>query len=194
MRGFTLLEILVALAVFAFLVLGLTQGTQFGLRAWHAQAETIQATADLDSTDRLLRQLIERMDPGTETADPHIEGNETTIAFTSELDDPVSLIPQPVDVRLSLGRDGTLLLLMTPHLHAIRIGPPSERRAVLLSGVARLDISYWRAHVRGTPNGWVRSWNEPELPELLRIHIGFQSDDRRHWPDIIAAPQKQRPE
>src|ERR1700756_2942831 len=72
MRGFTLLEILVALAVFAFLVLGLTQGTQFGLRAWHAQAETIQATADLDTTDRVLRQLIERMDPGTETEDPQI--------------------------------------------------------------------------------------------------------------------------
>jgi len=46
MRGFTLLEILVALAVFAFLVLGLTQGTRFGLAAWDRQARTVDRARD----------------------------------------------------------------------------------------------------------------------------------------------------
>lgn len=194
MRGFTLLEILVALAVFSLLVLGLTQGTQFGLRAWHMQARTIQTNADLDSTDRLLRQLIEHMDPGSDTEAPYIEGNETTVAFTTELEDPVSGTPQPFDVRLLRDSDGALVLLSSPHLHVIEARPATQRRTVLLSGVTEMSISYWRGYARGGPPGWMRTWNAPELPNLLRIHLGFRRDDPRQWPDIVAAPQILPPE
>jgi general secretion pathway protein J len=194
MQGFTLLEILVALAVFSLLALALTQGTQFGLRAWKMQAQTLQANADLDSTDRLLRQLIERMDPGSDTEDPYIEGSETTVAFTTELDDPVSGTPQSVDIRLLRQSDGALVLLSSPHVHAIEAGPAAQRRTVLLSGVADLSIGYWRGYARSGPPGWMRTWNVPEVPQLLRIHLGFRHGDPRHWPDIVAAPQTVPPD
>ena len=57
-RGFTLLELLVALAVFSLLVVGLTQGLRFGLQGWKAQSRETQKLSELDSVDRLLRSLL----------------------------------------------------------------------------------------------------------------------------------------
>ena len=56
--GFTLLEMLVALVVLGFLMVGLTQGSRFGIQAWRHQADMIAAHDQFDSIDRTLRQLL----------------------------------------------------------------------------------------------------------------------------------------
>ena len=49
--GFTLLEVLVALSVLGFLMLGLAQGLRFGLLAWDRQAQVIAARSDTSPAD-----------------------------------------------------------------------------------------------------------------------------------------------
>ena len=56
--GFTLLEMLVALVVLGFLMVGLTQGVRAGLTMWGAQARRVGETADLDAGARVLRRLL----------------------------------------------------------------------------------------------------------------------------------------
>ncbi|WP_457836108.1 PulJ/GspJ family protein, partial [Staphylococcus aureus] len=63
-RGFTLLEILVALVVLGFLLAGLAQGTRFGLQAWGMQTRNVLRQADMDGTYRVLRAMVEAADPG----------------------------------------------------------------------------------------------------------------------------------
>jgi general secretion pathway protein J len=191
-QGFTLLEILVALVVLGFLLLGLTQGTRLGLAAWDRQARTVAARGDLDAVDRALRRLIEQADPGDQTNPPHFRGGPSGLAFATELPLAAGALPtRRAEVELTVDAAHRLVLRWTPNLHAVRATPPLPQETELLRGVDRLELSYLRPPSRG--GGWSGSWNGPVLPALVRIHIRFAGTDRRHWPDIVAAPQREQP-
>ncbi len=187
--GFTLLEVLVALSVLGFLVLGLTQGTRYGLRAWDRQARLIAERGDLDAVDRVLRRLVEQMDPGSRTEAPRILGGAGALEFTTDLGPAAGALgTREADVRLS-AEDGRLLLRWRPHLHAVRLGPPPPPTDTeLLRGVERLELSYWGE------GAWRSAWNEARPPELVRLRLRFPAGDARRWPDIVAAPLRERPE
>jgi general secretion pathway protein J len=194
--GFTLLEILVALVVLGFLVVGLTQGVHFGLRAWELQARTIGRREDLDSIDRTLRRLIENMDPGTSTDPLALQGRATGLAFTTDLPMAVpayagtSLPIRRADVSLGVDAAHRLVLRWTPHLHAVRFGPaPAPLVSELLRGIDHLDLAYRGAAAGG---GWQSSWNQAALPGLVRIRLIFAEGDPRRWPDVVAAPVRDR--
>lgn len=188
--GFTLLEILVALVVLGFLMLGLSQGTRFGLQALTAQGRLLDERAELDAVDRTLRRLIERMDPGGPNQAPKIEGGRGALAFTSELPAAASGAARLADVAVMLN-GGRLVLRWTPRVNAVRFGPPpAPQEAELLRGVERLDLAYWPPP---PASGWVDAWTEESLPQLVRIRLVFPQGDRRRWPDIVAAPLRERP-
>ena len=62
--GFTLLELVVALAVFGFLLVGLSQTVRFGLTAWRQVARISASKTDLEAVDRTLRTVIENLTRG----------------------------------------------------------------------------------------------------------------------------------
>lgn len=193
--GFTLLEILVALVVFGFLLIGLSQGVHFGLRAWNGQAAMIAKRGDLDAVDRTLRGLIGQMDPGFKIDPPNIVGRPHGFAFTTELPEGAAAGgARHADVSLTVDRQHDFLLRWTPHLHAVRLGgAPDIHQTVLLHGVAAVDFGYWRATATG--GAWVGVWDGRTPPALVRIKIVFLNGgsraDERHWPAIVAAPMRQ---
>lgn len=191
--GFTLLEILVALTVLSFLMVGLTQGVRFGLLAWDAQARAVNANADLDAVDRTLRLLISQADPGVSTEQPSFKGDQTTLAMTTKLPETASTaISRDADVRLLVDGEHRLILRWVPHPHAERLGPPlPPTETVMISNVDRLDIAYWQPTAQGG-GGWVKAWTQQDLPLLVRIRVGFIKGDQRHWPEVIAAPMLSR--
>ena len=183
-HGFTLLETLVALVVLGFMVAGLVQGVHFGLSAWGTQARIMARREDLDAVDRTLRFLVRQMDPGIPTDPREVSGTTSHLVFTSRL--PAAAGGGMADMVLTPDPAGRLVLEWTPHLHARRIAaPPPPRSEVLLSGLERLELSYWRPDAGGE---WVDAWNERSLPALVRFHIVFRPDEARRWPDIVAAP------
>lgn len=191
--GFTLLEILVALVVLGFLMAGLSQGVRFGLQAWDVQTRKIAVGGDMDSVDRALRRLIEDADPGEPTQDPTFIGNPHTLSLVSRL--PLAASGGPTrDVRIGIGTDGghRLVLRAVAQPHAELLGrSPGAVQTVLLDNVDHVDFAYWKGGAKG---GWVTAWADSDLPGLVRISIAFRRGDRRHWPDLLAAPMKVRPE
>lgn len=190
--GFTLLEVLVALVVMGFLLVGLSQGTRFGLRAWDIQARMIDEHGELDAVDRALRRLIQQLDPGTPTTGSTLAGTARQIVFTSDLPMAAVAATRRADMILAVDAAHRLMLRWTPHMHAVRIGPPPALQdAELLRGVDRLEIGYWR---RDGVGGWLSRWSDRELPALIRIRIVFVEGDARTSPDIVAAPMLGRQE
>ncbi|MBV8455244.1 MAG: prepilin-type N-terminal cleavage/methylation domain-containing protein [Acetobacteraceae bacterium] len=189
--GFTLLETLVALVVLGFMVAGLTEGVHFGLSAWGTEGRIMARHEDLDAVDRTLRLLVRQMDPGTPTDPREVSGTNSRLLFTSRL--PEAAGGEIADMLLSADPAGRLVLEWTRHLHARRLAaPPPPRREVLLSGIERLELAYWRPAASG--GGWEESWSEHSLPALVRIRIVSRPGQARHWPDVVTAPMRGRPQ
>ncbi len=190
-RGFTLIEVLVVLVVFGFVALILTEGVRFGVRAWTAQATAVARRADLDATDRILRGLIARAQPGG-MLDPSVKfvGGPNALQFVTSLPDgAVGPAAREAEVLLSVDAGHRLTLRWTPH-GIVPFGPVRPNQSVLLDGVDGLTLSYWRDPSSTETAGWVPSWNAPKPPGLVRLHIAFTQPGRR-WPDIVAAPMRQ---
>ena len=163
--GFTLLEVLVALVVLGLILAGLTQGTQFGLHVARRQTEVIANAGDMDAAERLLRRLIEQMNPGTSTHAPLLAGGPGSLAFTANLAAAApALGVAEADVSLGVTADHRLVLRWTPHLHATLLGPRRrfrKRRCCPVSPARSSRIGIHRA--LGSRHGRVRScrsWSE----------------------------------
>jgi general secretion pathway protein J len=185
--GFTLLETIVALVVLGFLILGLGEGVRFGLGARTVERNLEAKGEGLDAVDRTVRGLIAEMDPDALDA---LTGDSDRMMFLTEL--PTGAAVDGIrEARVTLVVDSANQLLLDWRLapHALPLQPPPRGRVVLLGDVARLAIAY------GEPSGgWVRQWRSADLPALVRVRIVFRQGDRRLWPDIVAAPMRERPE
>ncbi len=191
--GFTLLEVLAALAVLGLLLAGLSQGLQFGLRAWDMQARDVAWRNDIEAADRSIRLLIRRVRPGAELRDrPAVVGGPQGCELITLLPPRAGDLPGPVMLTLQVDAAHRLLLRWLPMPHATWFGPPPRpEEAVLLDRVERVEFAYWKEQVGGG-GAWQRSWGEPEPPALVRLRIVFPPGDARRWPDIVAAPRLDR--
>ena len=199
--GFTLLEILVVLTVMGFLLTILSQGTRFGMLAWRTQIRTIDVQEALEATDRTLRHLVTEIDTGTTVDAIPLMGEASRLAFVSRL--PMA-VPEPQGTGRGDGRTGghfaaivlrvdashRLEMLWRPHTRAVLFGPPpASRGEILLTGVERLEMSYWRRE-----GGWSKSWSDHHMPALIRFRLVFPGGDLRRWPDVVVAPMRGRRE
>jgi general secretion pathway protein J len=187
--GFTLLEILAALAVFGFLMVGLSQTVRFGLAAWRQDARLADGKTDLEAVARTLRSVVENFAPGDDAARSSIDGSADSLTGVTSLRLPTTGLT-PVRVEAGLAVSGSRLVLRwRPYHHAMLLGqapPPTETE--LVSGVTRLGIEYWRS-----PGVWVANWREPDLPLLIRFRLTFAGSSAPRWPDIVVAPLLSRP-
>ncbi|MDR3529063.1 MAG: prepilin-type N-terminal cleavage/methylation domain-containing protein [Rhodopila sp.] len=182
--GFTLLEMLVALTIFGFLLVGLSQTVRFGLTAWQQDARLSDRKTDLEAVDRSLRAIVENLAPGDEAARPAMDGSADRLTGVTRLRVPGSGL-MPVRIEAGLAISGTWLVLRwRPHHHGQSLGPPPPpRETELMNGVSRLGIAYW------LPSGvWASTWHEPDLPLLIRFRVTLAGEGAPRWPDIVVAP------
>ncbi len=183
-RGFTLLELLVAVAVLGMLIVLLNQGVAFGLRATSMQGRVDERQGDLEAVDRALRQLVGRADPGVFPEPATLRGTAESISMVTELPNPVDGQRERVEATIGVS-GGQLRLRWRPRRHAEAFGPPPPARdLVLLTGVSALQLGY------ASGDGWKSSWTGERLPGLVRLKIVF-ADKARHWPPIVAAPMRE---
>ena len=179
-----------ALAVLGFLVLALAQGVRFGLGAWDSQARLLGRIGDLDVADRALRRVVAQLVPTDDTRLPGLRGTAAGFEGVTELPMLAALPTRQAVVAIGVDRAQRLVLRWTPYLHARRLGPPpAPEESELLRGVERIEVAYWSAAAGG---GWLAAWTRTELPDLVRIRLAFARGDGRRWPDIVAAPIRER--
>ena len=194
--GFTLLELLVALVVLGFLVVGLTQGVRAGLAMWGAQTRRVGETGELDAGARALRVLLGGIfvpPAGVvgrgNARTTKLEGRSDSLAFVGDL--PTGLgTTRRANITLELVQE-RLVLRWTPHRHELTTAPePEPIETELIRGVAHLDFAYWGSPSADQPASWQAQWDSSNIPELIRVRLAFGKGDRRRWPDLIAAPQR----
>jgi general secretion pathway protein J len=186
-NGFTLLEMLVVLAVFGLLMVTVTEAMRFAGTASQMSGKATGWIGQIEPADRALRQMIEQIRPRAEDdTNPPLDGTAGSMSFRTELSDP-SLALGHSQARVMLRIEAGRLIAQTqPAPNATRIGaPPPVHVTVLVDRLANVRFAYWDgAH-------WHDEWAQDSLPQLIRIRLRFPQDDPRHWPDIIASPLRE---
>jgi general secretion pathway protein J len=193
--GFTLLEMLVVVVVLGMLMIGLTQGVRAGLTLWDAQSRRTDETAELDAAARVLRSLLSGITgssaagfaPGAAGAG-EFKGTSESLIFIGDL--PTGLgTTRRAEITLALSQ-GRFVLRWVPHRHELSAAPPPQpTETELVRKVDRLELAYWGSPSPDQPAGWQAQWDGPAIPVLIRLRLILSKDDRRRFPDLIAAPQ-----
>lgn len=194
-RGFTLMELLVALTLLAILMTALFGGLRFGTRVWEASGDRLEHGGQTQAVRSFLRQRLEDALPVSAAAatldrtEVLFRGDRTGIRLASSM--PESLGTGVFLLELAIrGRNGDdrmldLVLRWRP-VDAVNADDPGER--VVLEGVAGMAIGYFGAADQGAA-GWHDRWHDQEvLPELVRIELDFPKGDPRRWLPLIVSP------
>jgi len=188
--GFTLIELMVSLAILGLVAAMLASGVRTGLGVWHRVADKAEGGDAVAAAQFALRAVIERTQARTS-----FRGSRPSVAFIGDRDSmafvgPAALAERPAaarDYRLTLGNDGALSLWSANSL-AVDADTP-DRRRVLLHGASRLDIAYFGTVPPDNRPQWRPVWRGmPRLPDAISIRIGFPAGDPRQWPVLIVRP------
>jgi general secretion pathway protein J len=190
--GFTLVELLVAMALVGLLSVLIFSGMRFGARSWDKSNAHLGGADDVRIAQELLGRTVGEAYPMFLTAnptDPHVEfdGANNQMDF---------LAPPPAAFamgglarfRFSAVRKGkTVQLVVAIETELARGGSPSAvDREVVLTGMKALSFSYFGATHRGGAETWHDRWADAKLlPKLIKISGGFFDNDSRIWPEMF---------
>ncbi len=175
--GFTLLELMIALAILSLVVLVLTGGMHFAGRAWEAQERRIDRQDDLGSVQNLLRSMI--------AGGRFFRGDASTLGFVGAM--PLALAREGLfDVELAVS-DHRLVARWRPHARP-GAGNAATETSELARGIAGIDIRYYVADSQGRFGTWSRSVDSLHRPVLVRMTVLFAPGEDRHFPPLVVAP------
>lgn len=186
--GFTLIEMLVTVVVLGLLTAGLLQGSRLGLSAWESAGRREAELMAAEAAERTLRDLISRMAPQSAGAQALL-GTPGTMAFkitampAGDGGAADGAAPDP-GISIAIGLDAGKRLV----LRELASGRRGLQETVLLDGVSRLAISYWRG------SGWQTEWRGEGLPRLVRLQFILEGARRRQRPAMMIAVLKENGE
>jgi general secretion pathway protein J len=195
--GFTLVELLVGLALFSLLVTLLFDNVRFGLRAWHSAGTSAEQFERSMISQDLLRRTIGNLYPmmvvtnGALQQQIDFEGTREVISFLGNA--PIASNGGG-RFRFSIfverkQEQAELVMTSTPEL-ASSDDQSMTRRTLLLSGIDRAEFSYLGETAMERKLQWNDSWaKRSDIPRLVRLRVGFRSGDARLWPDLLIAPR-----
>ena len=196
--GFSLLEILAALALLALLLLGVYAGLQTVTRATHSGTGLSQRLDEMRAAQGYLRQTLTRALAYPWAADNRRHG----IVFSGDASQMSFVAPAPgyleakgvqlQQLRL-VGGDGKYRLevafsaLASRHPATVVPGEPET----LMSGVRKGRFYYNGKDSDGRSLGWQPRWDYPDrLPDMVGIELELEGGQR--WP-VLEVPLRMDP-
>jgi general secretion pathway protein J len=189
--GFTLIEMLVALALLGLAAVLMLEGLRSAQLLWAGETSRTASGETIEAAQAALRTRIERLLPITRF-DAHmtfvdVDGAQRQLAFVA----PPSDVERPSAMRryrLTLSDRGELVLGFAPSKVDAEAGPVYSDQ-VLLRDVGGLDISYYGPDASGGAAQWRSDWTRRATPpELVKIQLTLKAGDRRFWPELIVRP------
>jgi general secretion pathway protein J len=192
-RGFTLVELLIAMTLFSILMVMLFMGFRIGIQSSAKVTQSIDKSSTLPIVHDFLRAQLAAARPVLQ------DRPGKTIVWFDGRSDGVEFVGAPPDalstgglqrfsVELVKDRDGRQIVLR----HVLYQGKQSQATEsyseplVLLSDVVTFQISYFGTDVTARRPQWQDTWHEmAHLPSLIRIHIALA--DGHYVPDLVVA-------
>lgn len=195
-RGFTLLELLVAILILSLVMSAAFGSVRIASRSWQAGASHADETADLRAVSDYLRRQFSQL-----SAFAWRDGKERRIAFEGEAKRVRFIGPAPqysagpglnasVIAAEENGAGEQLVLYVSvydPGTAALT-EPDDSRRIVLAEGLPTASFDYYGAIDDESEPSWHRSWPQDALyfPSLVRVTTSAE-DSTDGWPELTFA-------
>lgn len=189
--GFTLLELLIGLALLGFIMALLFGGFRLAVDSWDAVETHAQRTADDHATLAFVRRVLGSAQPLRLARLP-----EQPLAFAGQPDRVVLVAPLteqvgPRTIALAIDRQTGEGSATSPALRLVlREGPPPYAAGDLLDPLAAVgdrtligdlqdaDFAFFGAARPGEPARWHAVWgNAAQLPALIRMRLTRREGD-----------------
>lgn len=201
-KGFTLLEIIVAMALMGILMAMAYSGMRAGARAAASGEAAIDRTNQIRVAQQFLRAQLSRSLPLVIEDDPDEEGEQDVteqVVFEGESDYMRFVAPMPgylgfggphVQV-LSLERaNGGMQLVFAHDLLNVfeRVDPldnPDREPIVLLDGIQDAEFAYRTFDDEGEVGPWESSWEDVgSSPLMVKVDLVMTDESQLVWPDF----------
>jgi general secretion pathway protein J len=193
-RGFTLIEVVLALALLATIMVLLYSGLSFALRSWDAGDANGRRVADQRLGENFLRREMTEMFPmrwkDATVVKFAFEGEEDHVRFVSARPPGiqqsglalVSLEMQEVEG--SRARNLVMRRAM-PNDEAVDFGPLQRAEpAILMTNLESVAFAYFGAENDFAEPKWTESWSfAGSVPQLIRVRV--KTADGRAVPDFV---------
>lgn len=189
-RGFTLVELLVAMTLLGFLTVLLFGGLRFGARAWESAQTTYAGEHAMRDAQSFLLEAVSEAYPmpvrsGDGSTHVDFDGEAHSMAFLSPARDAKGALAR---LRISAAANGETQDIRVSSVLELA-GTAQPRIKPLLSGIVALDIAYLGRRAGEKAAAWSTQWrNEAALPSLVRIRVRMR-DPRLPWQDLFVAPR-----
>ncbi|WP_266171028.1 prepilin-type N-terminal cleavage/methylation domain-containing protein [Dyella subtropica] len=192
-KGFSLLEVLGALALLALLLLGVYSGVRTATKSVRSGTAAIEQLDRLRSTQRFMRQelaQIQAVPMGRDSNGDNLyfSGDAQTMRFVAPLPGYLGKLgPQLQEWKLvSNGKGGSRLEASFALLPPDGSPPhPLGEPEVLLDNVREGHFSYRTPDTQEQLGTWQAKWEDERLlPRIVRVELKL--DSRHEWPRLDA--------
>jgi general secretion pathway protein J len=196
-QGFTLVEMLVSLAILAMMATMMLGGLR-SVGQWAGRgADKLNDDDGIVAAQRVLRERIEQMraiiDRNSLSPILDATGQEDSFTFIA----PPLARSEPDSLwryRIAASATGDLILYTASGLddryNFAERGVKGWQPHIVLKNVQTIRINYFGERPIGSGSVWQVSWlRRPQPPALVRIRITLRPGDKRHWADLIVRPR-----
>lgn len=194
-QGFTLLELLVCLALMALIAVLSVNALGFGREAWQRADKASYHVETVNAVRNRLDEWLERaypFDPSRSTRRVFypLQGDDRNVVWSASLSaeadfNSLSRVKLTFDQQLQ-----QLILYFEPERNDLSEPGFSASREVLLEGVSALNLDYLEP---GEPSRWVSRWQRRvEMPLAIRLKVKFSGERDPEFPDLIVQPKIDR--
>ncbi len=192
-KGFSLLEVLLAIMLLALLLAGAYSGIHAAANAMRAGEAAIDRADRLRTAQEFLRHQISRILPLTfaqndaDGATYVFEGRDQYMRFVAPMPGYLSHGgPYVQTLELARGADGLQLVFNDAMLNGFDVQKPRESAAepvVLLEHIRDGRFEYRTLDEQGKLTDWSSAWPDPGVtPLMVRIRLAMQPGVQLPWP------------
>ncbi len=195
-RGFTLIEVLVALALMAMIGTILITSLQIAGHSWQRVTRTVSGGDDIAQAQEFLRQRLSTLypDTGGSSEDPHptfLVTDGTFVEFTSNA--PSAVPSGMMRYRIHIETTTGTLEVQFRSNHEGSADTNQWITESLLRHVDSMAVQFWQPGDNSVGR-WVDRWSDPiHVPGLIRIDVALPPSDTRRWPPLYIDPRVSTP-